>query len=131
MTLDSRDITQQMIGAFSSVFVIYILRGGDPLWIDPTVGLVIGIIWLILLYHPLQKRSKEAKYHFISSILVSLVITTALTVAFKLATFEELKSFNFFGSTAFLTFLIAIPIAVLFDKNNIIDPLSREYIRKK
>lgn len=130
MTLDSKDISQQIVGAFSAVFGIYILRGGNPLWIDPTIGLIMGIIWLGLLYSPLHKRSKEAKYHFISSVIVSLIITTLLTISFKLGNLEQLNNFNFFGSTAWLTFLIAIPIAVLFDLKNITNPLSREYIRK-
>ena len=130
MTLDSKDISQQIVGAFSAVFGIYILRGGNPLWIDPTIGLIMGVVWLSLLYSPLHRHSKEAKYHFISSIIVSLAVTTLLTVSFNLGTIEQLKSFDFFGSTAWLTFLLAIPISVLFDLKNITNPLSREYIKK-
>ena len=130
MSLDRRDIIQQFLGAFSAIFGFYLIRGGNPLWIDPRVGLGLGIIWLTLVYNPFKRQPKEAKIHFISSIIVSLVITTAMTIFFVLATIEELKGFAFFGSSAFLLMLVAVPIAVVFDKRNVMDILSRHYTRR-
>ncbi len=130
MSLDSKDIIQQFLGAFSAVFGFYLIRGGNPLWIDPKVGLILGIVWLGIIYNPFKRQPKEAKIHFISSIIVSLAITTTLTIFFGLATIEELKSFAFFGSSAFLLMLVAVPIAVVFDKRNVMDILSRHYTRR-
>lgn len=130
MSLDGKDIFQQFLGAFSAVFGLYIIRGGNPLWIDPTVGLVLGIVWLGLVFNPFKNKSMEARTHFISSIIVSLIITTTLTVVFGLATLEELKGFIFFGSSAWILMLVGVPIAVVFDKRNITDILSRHYTRR-
>ena len=127
MALDRRDLFQQFLGGLSAVFGFYLIRGGNPLWIDPRVGLGLGIIWLTLIYNPFKRQPKEAKIHFASSIIVSLIITTTMTIFFGLATIEELKGFAFFGSSAFLLMLVAVPIAVVFDKRNIMDMLSRHY----
>ena len=130
MSLDSKDIIQQFLGAFSAVFGIYIIRGGNPLWINPKIGLALGIVWLGIIYNPFKIQPREAKIHFISSIIVSLIITTILTIVFGLATIGELKGFMFFGSSAWILMLVAVPIAVVFDKRNVIDILSRHYTRR-
>ena len=129
MVLDAKDIIQQALGAFSAVLFIFLLRS-EPLTIDPQIGLVIGVVWLIVVYSPLTKKVPEAKYHFISSIIISNVITIALAVAFGLATLEELKGFQYFGSFPWLVSLVAVPVAVLFDKNNTIDIIKRYFIRR-
>lgn len=127
MAYDSKDILQQALGAFSTVLFVYILRD-SPLWIDANTGLILGVIWLIIVYNPFVNQPKEAKVHFIGAVIVSLVITVSLTVAFDLATLEELKGFQFFGSLAWLTMLIGIPVAILFDKRNAVDIVSRYFI---
>jgi len=129
MVLDVKDVVQQALGAFSAVLFIFLLRS-EPLTIDPQTGLIIGTIWLIVVYSPLTKKVSEAKFHFISSIIVSNVVTISLAVAFGLTTLEELKGFQYFGSFPWLVSLVAVPVAVLFDKNNTIDIIKRYFIRR-
>jgi len=131
MAIDLKDILQNAIGAFSAIFFIYILRD-SPLNINPKVGLIMGIVWLGLIFNPFTKQSREAtKHFFLLSVPISIIMATILAISFGLATIEDLKSFNFFGSIIWLTSLIAVPVAVLFDKKNINNPLLRYFFRKK
>jgi len=129
--LDGKDILQQALGAFSAVLFIYLLRS-EPLTIEPTTGLIIGAIWLIVVYNPLLRHVPEGKWHFISSIIVSNIITIALAISFGLVeSLESLKGFHYFGSFPWLVSLIAVPVAVLFDKKNVVDIISRYFVRTR
>jgi len=131
MSLDSRDVLQNAIGAFSAIFFIFLLRE-NPLSINPQVGLIMGIIWIGLIFNPFKKQSTEAKKHFFFlSVPISIIMSTILSISFGLATIENLKTFDFFGSTIWLVSLMAVPVAVLFDKKNINNPLLRYFFRKR
>ncbi len=131
MAIDKKDFLQNAIGAFSAIFFIYILRD-SPLNIDPLVGLIMGVIWLGLIFNPFNNQSNEARKHFfLLSIPISIIIASILAISFGLATTEDLKSFSFFGSIIWLTALMAVPVAVLFDKKNINNPILRYFFRRK
>ncbi len=131
MSLDSRDLLQNAIGAFSAIFFIYILRD-SPLNINPKIGLIMGLIWLGLIFNPFKKQSIEAtKHFFLLSVPISIAMASFMAIAFGLASIETLKTFDFFGSIIWLTSLMAVPVAVLFDKKNINNPLLRYFFRRR
>ena len=125
------DIVENAIGAISSVLFFFALRSGTPgPFIDYKLGLILAIVWLSLLYHSFEKRGDGIK-SFLTAIIVSGIICTYLTVAFKLATWEQINTIKtWLGSPALITTLMAVPVALLFDMMNIKSVLSRYYIRK-
>ena len=131
MAIDLKDILQNAIGAFSAIFFIYILRD-SPLNINPQIGLIMGLIWLGLIFNPFKKQTMEARKHFfLLSVPISIAMASFMAIAFGLATIETLKSFDFFGSIIWLTSLMAVPVAVLFDKKNIDNPILRYFFRRR
>jgi len=125
------DIVESAIGAISATLFFFALKSGEPgPFIEPWLGMGIAVIWLMLLYEPL-KRKKGGFENFIVSIIVSALICTFFSVAFQLATWEQMNSIKeWFGSPALITTLMATPISLLFNKYNVRSLLSRQYIRR-
>lgn len=129
MVYNSKDAIQAAIGALTAVVFILVIRSGQPIFIDPTIGLILGIGWLILLFNT-GVSNREGRLHFISNLAISLAVTTALSFAFKVVESGPL-SFDFFGSAPWIIgVLVAFPVAQIFDKNNIRNPEKRFFIRK-
>lgn len=124
------DIKQSALGTLLATLFFFMLRAGDPIIIDPKIGLVIGIIWLYITGKPFLTKNYESKKHFIGNILVALVVSTSLTVVFEVATLEQLMTFQFFGSAAWLGMLLGIKSAQFFDKMNITNFYSTWYHKK-
>ncbi|RKX65327.1 MAG: hypothetical protein DRP42_04940 [Tenericutes bacterium] len=130
MVYGKNDMLQGALGAFSGVFVFYLIRAGNPISIDPTIGLWLGVGWLWLIFNPMQRHVKEAKFHFAGNLIITMVVTWYMSIWFGLVNESVLWTMNYFGSTAWLTTLIAFPVATLFDKHNITSILDRYYSRK-
>lgn len=133
MGYDLKDARQAAIGGFSTVLFFFAIRQGEPLSVDPTVGAIIGGIWLILLFSANNDKKERTEHlkHTTANIAVVAILTGILTIAFKMGTIEQLLSTNYFGSAAWIAVWIAMPVAMLFDMNNFTNVLSRYYIRKR
>ena len=131
MAIDFRDIIQNFVGVIVATIWIFILRD-TPLFIDPKLGLGLGLVWLFFLYQPKKRKTPDQNRHFLLSIVMALVVTTFLTFQFNFATIEQLKSFNFFGTLAWTSAIFfGVTGAIAFDKNNVDSPLNRFFIRRR
>jgi len=131
MAYDIKDIKQAALGAVVAVLLFYLIRAGNPISIDPTKGLIVGLIWLYLSSMPFVSKRRQSKEHSIGNIIVALIVTAGLALTFEMVTWETLTSFEFFGSAAWLGLLLAIPSAQFFDKMNIGNMYERWYYRKR
>ena len=126
------DAIENFIGAISATLFFFALRGGtEGPFIDYKIGIGIAILWFVLLYGSFKKRGNGLE-SFTMAIIISAGICTYLSTAFGLATWEQMNSLTlWFGSPALITTLMAVPVALLFDKMNIKSVLSRYYVRGK
>ena len=130
MAYDIKDVFQAAIGAFSSILGFFLIRGGNPLVINPKTGLILGLIWLTLMYDPFNRHPSDHKTHFVGNLLVATIICSWLSLVFGLVTMGELTHFTFFGSSAWLTTMLALPIAFLFDRRNLLSIFDSFYTTK-
>lgn len=131
MAIDLKDIRQNFIGVIVATIWIFILRD-TPLFIDPQLGLGLGLVWLLFLYQPNKGKTLDQNMHFLLSIAMALVVTTFLTFQFNFATIEQLKSFDFFGTLAWTSAIFfGVTGAIAFDKNNVDSPLNRFLIMRR
>lgn len=129
---DLRDAKQAAIGAFSSVLFFYAIRQGDPVRLDPLIGGVIGLVWLYLLWsYKTNAPRGEHNTHYVFTLLISGAITATLSLWFGMSTTAELYSNAYFGSSAWIGLLMAMPIAMLFDRFNIENIMDRYYTRRQ
>lgn len=131
MGYDLRDARQAAIGGFSTVLFFFAIRQGEPLNIDPMVGSIIGGIWLMLLFSANNKNPREHILHTTINLAVIVTLTATLTIAFKMGSMEQLLSWGYFGSAAWIAVWISMPVAMLFDMNNFTNVLSRYYVHKR
>jgi hypothetical protein len=131
MSYDMSDVKQAAIGGFSAVLFFFAIRQGEPLSIEPLIGGIIGGIWLLLLFTSNNKNPGEHRIHFIGNLMIIVLITGALTLAFKMGALSDLLSWAYFGSAAWIAVWIAMPVALLFDLNNFTNVLSRYYAHKR
>jgi len=131
MAYDLKDIKQAALGAVVAILLFYLIRAGNPITINPTTGLIVGVIWLYLASAPFVSKRRQSKSHAVGNIIVALVVTAGLALTFEMVTWEILTSFKFFGSAAWLGLLLAIPSAQFFDKMNIGNMYERWYYRKR
>ena len=125
------DAIENFIGAISATLFFFALRGGtEGPFINFKIGLGIAVLWFILLYKSFKKRGNGLQ-SFVMAIVISAVICTFLSIAFGLATWSQMNSITlWFGGPALITTLMAVPVALLFDKLNIKSVLSRYYVKK-
>ena len=125
------DAIESAIGCISATLFFFMLRGGiEGPFIDYQVGIGISMVWLFLLYGSFKKRGNGLE-SFGMAIIISAAICTFLSITFGLATWEQMNTWTlWFGSPALLTTMMAIPVAIIFDKMNIKSVLSRYYIRR-
>ncbi len=121
------DLVEASIGAFTAVIFIVAIRSGDPIEFDPTVGFIITLIWGFLLF----KRAKKLNFgrNFFQNVIVTVLISYVLAMAFDLLGDVNVFSFAVFGSALVVLVWIALPVALLFDKFNLKSPLARIFIR--
>lgn len=125
------DALENGIGAISATLFFFALRGGmEGPFIDPQVGMGISALWLCLLYGSFKKRGNGLE-SFGMAIIISAAICTYLSIAFGLATWNQMNTLtSWFGSPAMITTLMAVPVALIFEKMGIKSVLSRYYVRK-
>lgn len=131
MAYDISDIKQAALGSVVAVLFFYLLRAGNPISIDPTKGLIIGMVWLYITGMPFIKQRLETKIHFVGNIMTAFVVSSVLALAFDMVTMEQLLSFEIFGTAAWLGVLLAIPTAQFFDRKNILNIYERWYFKRR
>lgn len=124
------DAFENFVGAISATLFFFALRGGtEGPFIDYRVGIGIFVLWMFLLYNSFKGRRDGGS--FLMAVVISAVVCTFLSIAFGLATWEQMNTFTlWFGSPALITTLMAIPVAIIFNKMNVKSILSRYYVRK-
>ena len=123
------DIAESSIAAFISSLFFFSLKSGEPIpypYINPTIGIIITIIWVYLHVNHSYNRAK-----ILPTFFVTLVVCTISALLFNLITIDQIFKNSFWGSITIVGVWISFPIAVIFEKMNITNPVLREYIRKK
>lgn len=124
-----KDIQEVAIAAFVSTLFFFALKSGDNIpypYVPPILGLIITILWIFLHVNHSYNKSKV-----IPTFIITLLICTVSAVMFNLITTDQIFKMEFWGSIVIISTWIAFPIAVIFEKMNITNPILREYIRKK
>lgn len=128
MVFKFSDIIEASIGSFTGALFIVATRSGNPISIEPIVGLVITLIWGYLLF--ISAKNLTFGKNFFQNVVVTSVIAYLLAKAFNLLGDVNVFSLEVFGSTLIVIVWIALPVALLFDKFNLKSPLKRTFIRK-
>lgn len=129
MTYKWKDIKEAGLGAVVASLLFALIRSGNPIDINPFTGLIVGLIWIYIVTRPFITKKRETYYHAIGNIIVTLVITITLSLVFNLVEVEQLKSFQFFGTTPWVMVLLSLPAATFFNRFNITNIYTRWYHR--
>ena len=128
------DLRQTMIGAFISSLVFMALKSGVDFSFNAKAGIIITmiVIWL--------SKPKSLYKTFMIDILVTYFVVSLLGMIFKLTTIDlitfglsngSFPSNAIFGSAIAVSFWISLPVAVLYNKHNLDNFLSRIFIKKR
>ena len=131
MTYDITDAKQSALGVTVAILLIVMIRAGDPITINPSIGLVVGLIWLYITGKPFITKGMESKKHFMFNILVAGTVAAGISYIFEMVTLEQLTTFQYFGSSAWLFMLLGITSAQFYDKMNITNLYNRWYHRRR
>jgi len=129
MAYGINDLKQATLGSIIAVTLFLFLRAGNPVVFDPYKGLIIGLIWIWITSTPFVNKNKETQKHAIINIFVAVIVSGMLSYFLDLVTIEQLQSFSYFGSTAFLAAMLAVPSAQFFDKMGISNIYERWYYK--
>tara|TARA_Y100000034_G_scaffold133620_1_gene199624 strand:- start:1413 stop:1847 length:435 start_codon:yes stop_codon:yes gene_type:complete len=132
-----RDTQQVLIGAFVASIFFFVIRAGNPFNITMNMGILITI-FVILLSNP-KPRSKNLNI-FATEIALTYVVISFLSIGFGLAdlntaTFGLLDGNGFnlkvFTTPVIVGFWLALPVAVVFNKENQDSYLARIFTRRR
>lgn len=129
MRFTMKDFQEVAIAAFVSTLFFFALKRGTEIaypYISPYMGILITLIWVLLHVNHSYTYSKV-----IPTFLVTTAICIVSALMFDLIKTDQIFQFNFFGSIVIIAVWIAFPIAIIFEKMNITNPVLREYIRKR
>jgi len=131
------DIRQTAAGAFLASLFFLAIRGGNPLNINPVIGLaIVGYIVWVSNPKPLHKNLDVLSL----DVLVTYVVVSFMAIIFGLATLDlvtfgltdgTFPNIDVFGSAVSVAFWISLPVAVLYNKLNIENKLSTVFIKKR
>jgi len=131
------DIRQTATGAFLASLFFLGIRAGEPLNINPIIG---GIIILYIIWLSNPKPLHENLDVLLFDVLITYIVVAFMALTFELATIDMLTfgissgtfpNFAIFGSAVAVAFWIALPVAVIYNKKNIENQLSRVFIQKR
>ena len=121
------DLRQAATGAFIFLIVFFVLKSGEPFAFNPMTGFIMLSIILYIYYEGFNGNGK-AKHFFIDA-AVTFAMAGVLAILFDMITFEQIKSFEVFGSIISIGTIVGLPGALLFDKFNFTNPMRRMFIR--
>ena len=131
------DGRQVIVASFVSTLFFLVIRAGNPFEIESTIGIIItiAVIWLS------KPKPKDKNLNIYGmEIIISYITVGILSVAFKLTdlntiTFGLLNgtgfNLNVFSSAAIVAFWLALPVSVIYNRDNLDNFLSRIYIKKR
>jgi len=131
-----QDTKQVLIGAFVATIFFFVIRAGNPFEIKQTMGIIITII-VIILSNP-KPRNKNLD-RFAIEIVLTYITVSFLAIGFGLADLDT-ASFGLlnggFNLKVFMTpiiigFWLALPVAVVFNKENQDSYLARIFTRRR
>ena len=123
-----KDMKEALAGAFVTTLFFFAIRSGETFtFLDPWVGFGVTLVWFIVIFKSFDDAPNGE--HFLMNSVIVYLFCVVLAIAFKLATFEQIRA-NPFGNPAMIATWMAMPVALLFDKFNISSVLSRYYIKK-
>ena len=131
-----KDMQQVLIGAFVASIFFFVIRAGNPFEINMTMGVLITVV-VILLSNP-KPRGKNLNT-FAIEIALTYVVISFLSIGFGLAdlntvTFGLLEgdlNLDVFGSPVIVGLWLALPVAVVFNKENQDSYLARIFTRRR
>jgi len=131
------DLRQTATGAFLASLFFLAIRGGNPLSINPFIGLaILGYIIWVSNPKPLHKNLDILA----GDVLVTYTVVSIMAIVFKLATIDMITfgltngtfpNIEVLGSAVSVAFWISLPVAVLYNKLNIENRLSTIFIHKR
>lgn len=131
-----QDTKQVFIGAFVASIFFFVIRAGNPFEITQTMGLIITTL-VILLSNP--KPLNKNLDVFAIEIVLTYIVVAFLAIGFQLATLD-VASFGLlnggfdlkvFTTPIIVGFWIALPVAVVFNKENQDSYLARIFTRRR
>ena len=128
---------QTATGAFLASLFFLAIRGGNPLNINPIIGLVI-LAYIIYVSNP--KPLHKNLDVLAGDVAITYIVVSIMAIVFGLATLdlvtfgltnETFPNIAVFGSAVSVAFWISLPVAVLYNKLNIENKLSTVFIKKR
>ena len=131
-----KDTQQVLIGAFVASIFFFVIRAGNPFEINMTMGVLITVV-VILLSNP-KPRDKNLNT-FAIEIALTYVVISFLSIGFGLADLNTVVfgllegdlNFDVFGSPVIVGLWLALPVAVVFNKENQDSYLARIFTRRR
>ena len=131
-----KDMQQVLIGAFVASIFFFVIRAGNPFEINMTMGVLITVV-VILLSNP-KPRDKNLNT-FAIEIALTYVVISFLSIGFGLADLNTVVfgllegdlNFDVFGSPVIVGLWLALPVAVVFNKENQDSYLARIFTRRR
>ncbi len=137
MKYSFKDVKQTITGAFLASLFFIVIRSGRPLAFSITAGIVITL-FIIWLSNPKPLKSKLDV--FAIDVLLTYIAVAVLNILFGLATLNmatfgliggTFPDWSVFGSSIAVSFWFGLPVAVLYNKHNIDNFLSKIFIQKR
>jgi len=122
------DGVEAAAGAFFPMLFFFSLRQSGGALFDPLLGIFVSVlmlIWIVKLTKPINN------VHLALDALIVLAISVTLTLQFGLATADQLRSIDFFGSTAIVGFWLGIGSALAFDAFNVKSIIAGKFVNKR
>ena len=131
-----KDMQQVLIGAFVASIFFFVIRAGNPFEINMTMGVLITVV-VILLSNP-KPRDKNLNT-FAIEIALTYVVISFLSIGFGLADLNTVVfgllegdlNLDVFGSPVIVGLWLALPVAVVFNKENQDSYLARIFTRRR
>ena len=123
------DMKQASVGSFVAIVIFFAIRGDDPFFFSPMKGLTITAVLLWIYYNGFSMRDKNV--HFSIDLIIAFVVSAATANTFGLITWDQIMSFQVFGSLVIVGVWVAFAKGILFDRYNIKNPMVGAYVRGK
>jgi len=123
------DFKQSAIGSFVAILVFFAIRGNNPFYFDPNKGLIITVLLLWIYYNGFRMRDKNL--HFVVDIGVAFFVSALTAQTFGLIQTNKIFTYDVFGSLVIIGVWVAFAKGILFDRYNIVNPMSGFYVRGK
>lgn len=127
MNYTLKDAQQFLIAGFIAVIVFFAIRGGNPYYFNPNIGLLITIVLFWIYYSGFKMKDKQL--HFVIDILLAFAISSIMANVFGLIEPEKIFTFDIFGSLVIVGVWLAFPSGLLYDRYNLVNPMKLSYIR--